>query len=436
MQKLGASWGERPQEQQKGQDWTLGESGQGQCISKAQVSRDILRTQSPCRWTKPGQGLAKCHRESDLGQLRGPHGGGKGSWGALSILVSLLPAKAQGCPRGSARQRAASRHSHSPSAGQAASLRMSLCGVGRLRLAATRAAPTGPCPAPGPPRLGSSRLPGRTHTPEKLITAWLQMKFNTSWGRGKERQRGSAGSAGKRATCLNETAAGGSGRVGQGWRQGRPRAEPGHVCGSAPPSQRRAGARREGAAVGLRPRSAGGGMPRPCVTRRGRPRPGAQVAPAAAPVCPYTAAQSPAEPSRTAPAGRNPRTRMGSAPPRSGRVAGPGGGTHQFSCIHWMAACSLNCFSNSYSCKVNTDMFIGPVAAEPLPAPRCCLPPPREPGPCAPAAGEPPPLAWPAPPQRYPGFSIAPLPSAPLLPGPPVSSSSAAAAQRPGAVRS
>lgn len=143
-----------------------------------------------------------------------------------------------------------------------------------------------------------------------------------------------------------------------------------------------------------------------------------------------------AEPSRTAPAGRNPRTRMGSARPRSGRAAGPGGGTHQFSCIHWMAACSLNCFSNSYSCKVNTDMFIGPVAAEPLPAPRCCLPPPREPGPCAPAAGEPPPLAWPAPPQRYPGFNIAPLPSAPLLPGPPVSSSSAAAAQRPGAARS
>lgn len=53
-------------------------------------------------------------------------------------------------------------------------------------------------------------------------------------------------------------------------------------------------------------------------------------------------------------------------------------GTHQFSCIHWMASCSLNCFSNSYSCKVNTDMFIGPVAAEPLPAPKCLLPP-REP---------------------------------------------------------
>lgn len=31
----------------------------------------------------------------------------------------------------------------------------------------------------------------------------------------------------------------------------------------------------------------------------------------------------------------------------------------QFSCIHWMASFSLNCFSNSYSCKVNTDMFIG-----------------------------------------------------------------------------
>lgn len=33
--------------------------------------------------------------------------------------------------------------------------------------------------------------------------------------------------------------------------------------------------------------------------------------------------------------------------------------TYQFSCIHWMASFSLNCFSNSYSCKVNTDMFIG-----------------------------------------------------------------------------
>lgn len=32
---------------------------------------------------------------------------------------------------------------------------------------------------------------------------------------------------------------------------------------------------------------------------------------------------------------------------------------YQFSCIHWMASFSLNCFSNSYSCKVNTDMFIG-----------------------------------------------------------------------------
>lgn len=39
-----------------------------------------------------------------------------------------------------------------------------------------------------------------------------------------------AGSAGKGATCLNEA---GSGGVAQGWRQGRPRAEPGHVCGSA-----------------------------------------------------------------------------------------------------------------------------------------------------------------------------------------------------------
>lgn len=27
--------------------------------------------------------------------------------------------------------------------------------------------------------------------------------------------------------------------------------------------------------------------------------------------------------------------------------------------IHWMASFSLNCFSNSYSCKVNTDMFTG-----------------------------------------------------------------------------
>lgn len=33
--------------------------------------------------------------------------------------------------------------------------------------------------------------------------------------------------------------------------------------------------------------------------------------------------------------------------------------TYQFSCIHWMASFPLNCFSNSYSCKVNTDMFIG-----------------------------------------------------------------------------
>lgn len=48
-----------------------------------------------------------------------------------------------------------------------------------------------------------------------------------------------------------------------------------------------------------------------------------------------------------------------------GRRAGlPGRGsresiTYQFSCIHWMASFSLNCFSNSYSCKANTDMFIG-----------------------------------------------------------------------------
>lgn len=33
--------------------------------------------------------------------------------------------------------------------------------------------------------------------------------------------------------------------------------------------------------------------------------------------------------------------------------------TYQFFCIHWMASFPLNCFSNSYSCKVNTDMFIG-----------------------------------------------------------------------------
>lgn len=38
MGKLGASWGERPQEQQKGQDWALGKASQGQCISKVQVS--------------------------------------------------------------------------------------------------------------------------------------------------------------------------------------------------------------------------------------------------------------------------------------------------------------------------------------------------------------------------------------------------------------
>lgn len=38
--------------------------------------------------------------------------------------------------------------------------------------------------------------------------------------------------------------------------------------------------------------------------------------------------------------------------------------TYQFSCIHWIASFSLNCFSNSYSCKVNTDMFIGPVFEE------------------------------------------------------------------------
>lgn len=50
---------------------------------------------------------------------------------------------------------------------------------------------------------------------------------------------------------------------------------------------------------------------------------------------------------------------------RTGRRAGLPGRvsresiTYQFSCIHWMASFSLNCFSNSYSCKVNTDMFIG-----------------------------------------------------------------------------
>lgn len=38
IEKLGASWGERPQKQQKQQDWALGKAGQGQCISKAQVS--------------------------------------------------------------------------------------------------------------------------------------------------------------------------------------------------------------------------------------------------------------------------------------------------------------------------------------------------------------------------------------------------------------
>lgn len=31
----------------------------------------------------------------------------------------------------------------------------------------------------------------------------------------------------------------------------------------------------------------------------------------------------------------------------------------QFSCIHWVASFSLTCFSNSYSCKVNTDMLFG-----------------------------------------------------------------------------
>lgn len=216
-----------------------------------------------------------------------------------------------------------------------------------------------------------------------------------------------AGRAGARVRLRAAGPAGGPGHGGRGRQRG---------SGPAP--------RRRWDAPALR-NPAGG--------RRGGPRPGAQVAPAAAPVCPRTAAQSRAAPCRLGAHSAHPDG-LSASPPM--RTAGPGGGTHQFSCIHWMAACSLNCFSNSYSCKVNTDMFIGAVAAEPLRAPKCCLPPPREPGPCAPAAGEPPPLAWPAPPQRYPGFSIAPLPSAPLLPGPPVSSSSAAAAQRPGAARS
>lgn len=50
--------------------------------------------------------------------------------------------------------------------------------------------------------------------------------------------------------------------------------------------------------------------------------------------------------------------------------------TYQFSCIHWMASFSLNCFSNSHSCKVNIDMFFGAVlqslhlfSAPPPPAP-------------------------------------------------------------------
>lgn len=34
-----------------------------------------------------------------------------------------------------------------------------------------------PMARPLPPHLGSPRLPGRTHTPGKLIGAWLQMKF-------------------------------------------------------------------------------------------------------------------------------------------------------------------------------------------------------------------------------------------------------------------
>lgn len=162
--------------------------------------------------------VGKCHRERDPGpehSSEGPAEGGRAA-GALSPSSSPCyrprPGDAPGAVPG-----------REQPAGTATPLRRARLGA-RVPVRGHQAparrhlgSPDGPCAAPVPPRLGSPRLPGRTHTPGKLIIAWLQMKFNTSWGRGGGRQRGSAGSAGKRATCLNEAAAqgaAGSGRAG------------------------------------------------------------------------------------------------------------------------------------------------------------------------------------------------------------------------------
>lgn len=49
--------------------------------------------------------------------------------------------------------------------------------------------------------------------------------------------------------------------------------------------------------------------------------------------------------------------------------------THQFSCIHWMASWSLNCFSKSYSCSRTTETLRSSIflcASEPVLL-LCCL---------------------------------------------------------------
>lgn len=111
------------------------------------------------------------------GQLRGPCGGGQGQLGRS--LHPRLPAAGQGpgMPPGQCLAESSFPKQPLPFGGPGCE-RACVPLRGRQAPArATREAPTGPCAAPVPPRLGSPRLPGRTNTPGKLITTWLQMKF-------------------------------------------------------------------------------------------------------------------------------------------------------------------------------------------------------------------------------------------------------------------
>lgn len=78
--------------------------------------------------------------------------GGKGSWGVLSITVSPLPAKAQGCP-GAVPGKEQPPGTATP-VGPGCERGVSLGGAGRPRLAAPRAVPTA---RPGSPAARTRR---------------------------------------------------------------------------------------------------------------------------------------------------------------------------------------------------------------------------------------------------------------------------------------